>query len=135
MASETFILLIIATIVLLYGLVAFAAYFRMRGTRIVVCPETEELAAVNIDAGHAAFSAVREKADIELTSCSRWQGVPQCDQACTAQQHPAQLVHRQIVRDLPAGHSTRAQRRAAPRADERRLADPRATDLGGHPRG
>lgn len=85
MATETFVLMLIGIVVLLYGLVAFGAYFRMRGTRIVICPETHEPAAVTIDAGHAAFSAVREKADIELTSCSQWHGEPQCDQACAAQ--------------------------------------------------
>ena len=116
MASETFILILIATIVLLYGLVALAAYFRMRGTRIVVCPETHEPAAVTIDAGHAAFSAVREKADIELTSCSRWQGEPQCDQACTVQiaAAPAETRATNILRNWFTGKSCAICRRVIP---------------------
>ena len=116
MSTQAFILMLIGIVVSLYALVALMAYLRLRGTRIVVCPETREPAAVRVDAGHAALSAVREKADIELTSCSRWKGVPQCDQACTQQiaAAPAETRASAILRNWFAGKPCAICRRPVP---------------------
>lgn len=85
MSTQLFIILLIGTVFVIYAVLAIAAYVRMRGTRIVVCPETEHAAAVTVDAPHAALSAVYEREDIQLAGCSRWPERENCNQACTGQ--------------------------------------------------
>lgn len=116
MSTQAFILMLIGIVVFLYALVALLAYLRLRGTRIVVCPETREPAAVTVDAGHAALSAVREKTDIELTSCSRYRGKPQCDQACAQQiaAAPTETRATTILKKWFAGKSCAMCRRPIP---------------------
>jgi hypothetical protein len=67
--------------------VAFAviAYVRMRGRRVIICPETNEPAGVTVDAAHAAMTAVWDSADVRLSACSRWPERAGCNQECTAQ--------------------------------------------------
>jgi len=65
--------------------IALAWWLRMRGTRVVVCPETAEPAAVEVDAAHAAVTALVEKPDIRLKDCSRWPERAGCEQPCVAQ--------------------------------------------------
>jgi hypothetical protein len=85
MTTQLFVLLLIATVLVVYGAIAFTAWIRVRGTRVVVCPETHKPAAVTIDGAHAAMTAVWEKADLKLDACSRWPERQECDQACVAQ--------------------------------------------------
>ena len=60
--------------------------FRMRGTRVIVCPETKEAAAVKVDAAHAAMTAVWEhRRTSGIETCSRWPEREHCDQACSGQ--------------------------------------------------
>jgi hypothetical protein len=60
-------------------------YVRMRGRRIVVCPETRLPATVAVDAGHSAVGTILNSEDIRLQFCSRWPEREDCDQACTPQ--------------------------------------------------
>ncbi len=83
MSNEIFIAILMALVVIAYASLAIAAYIRMRGTRLVTCPETKQTAAVTVNAAHSALSGVFDPADIQLSSCSRWPGRPECDQACT----------------------------------------------------
>lgn len=85
MSNQALIILLLGAVVAIYLAMALVAYFRMRGTRIVVCPETQEPAAVRVDPAHAAVSAVWETTDIQLNRCSRWPERKDCDQACTGQ--------------------------------------------------
>lgn len=85
MSTETFILLLLALVIAVYATLAIAAYFRMRGKRVVVCPETNQPAAVTVDAAHSAATAVWEKPDIQLATCSRWPEREGCNQACAPQ--------------------------------------------------
>jgi hypothetical protein len=85
MSIQLFVVLLLAAVAALYAGLAAITYFRMRGQRVVVCPETREPSIVTVDAAHAAASAIRESADIELASCERWADRPECNQACTAQ--------------------------------------------------
>jgi hypothetical protein len=61
---------------------AFLAY---RGTRVVVCPESREMAAVQVDAGHAALSAFRGRPQLHLELCTRWPERAGCGQECLGQ--------------------------------------------------
>jgi hypothetical protein len=47
-----------AGILFLVGRRLVRVWLRYRGTRIVACPETEQAAAIEIDARHAALSAL-----------------------------------------------------------------------------
>jgi hypothetical protein len=85
MTTQLFVLLLIATVLVVYAAIAFTAWIRLRGTRVVACPETHKPAAVTIDGTHAAVTAVWEKADLRLDTCSRWPEHRDCDQACVAQ--------------------------------------------------
>jgi len=85
MTNQLFVVLVIGLVVLVYVGLAVANYIRMRGTRIIVCPENQQPAAVEVDAAHAAMTAVWESPDIRLEACSRWPEREDCDQACTGQ--------------------------------------------------
>jgi hypothetical protein len=52
---------------------------------VVTCPETGHPAAVTLDLGHAAATAVWERAELRVENCSRWPGRQGCNQVCVAQ--------------------------------------------------
>ena len=85
MTTQAFVLLLIGIVLVVYLGIALTAWIRLRGTRIVTCPETHRPAAVTIDTGHAAVTAVWEKADLTLSTCSRWPERQDCNQACVPQ--------------------------------------------------
>ncbi|RPI18828.1 MAG: hypothetical protein EHM65_01950 [Acidobacteriales bacterium] len=62
-----------------------AAYLRFRGKRVVTCPATEQPAAVELAAGHAALRAAFRQPALHLRNCSRWAAQPDCCQACLKQ--------------------------------------------------
>jgi len=55
-------------------------FFKSRGDRVITCPETEEGAAVRIDALHAARTG-----QVHLSDCTRWPERAGCDEACVKQ--------------------------------------------------
>jgi hypothetical protein len=76
-------------------------YIRMRGTRVVACPENELPAAVTVDARHAAFTAAAGHEHLRLDACSRWPERAGCGQECLKQieAQPADcLVRTQVSR-------------------------------------
>jgi hypothetical protein len=85
MTTTTSIELFLALVVGAYLVIMAVTYIRMRGTRLVICPETREPAAVTVDAGHAAMSALRARPEIRLLSCSCWPEREGCRQACASQ--------------------------------------------------
>jgi hypothetical protein len=64
---------------------AVQTFFAMRGARIVQCPETDQPAAVAVDALHAARTTVRDGTELRLRSCSRWPEKSACAQKCVRQ--------------------------------------------------
>jgi hypothetical protein len=85
MSNELFVLTLIGLVVAVYVGIALRTYFRVRGTRVVVCPETHKPVAVKVDAAHAAATAMWEQPDLALKACTRWPERQDCDQGCTAQ--------------------------------------------------
>src|SRR5512141_1289315 len=77
--------------VVIYGSTALRAWSRFRGTRVVVCPENHQTAAVEVDAGQAAVSAVMGSRDLALQACSRWPEKEGCAQECIEQIEVAPL--------------------------------------------
>jgi hypothetical protein len=85
MTTSLFVLLLIAIVLAVYAGIALVTWKRYRGTRVVTCPETKRPASVRIDVGHAAATAVWERADVKLACCSRWPEREGCDEACVPQ--------------------------------------------------
>jgi hypothetical protein len=83
------------------------AYLEFRGTRVVVCPETREYVAVEVDALHAASSATEEEAELRLSSCTLWPERGDCDQHCVYQiaNAPEDCAVRAILADFYEGQS------------------------------
>lgn len=77
---------------------AFLAY---RGTRVVVCPEAREMAAIEVDASRAAALAVRGGRELSLHSCSRWPERRGCGQQCLTlvESAPEACLLRTILED------------------------------------
>lgn len=75
-----------AVVALVYLRDPLRAWRRYRGERFVTCPETHARAAVSVDVGRAAFSALLEGVpDVRLASCSRWVERGPCDEPCLAE--------------------------------------------------
>jgi hypothetical protein len=60
-------------------------FFRFRGRRTIRCPETGLTAEVEIDARHAAFSAIPGPPEVRVADCSLWPDRAGCEQKCAAQ--------------------------------------------------
>ena len=60
-------------------------FFRLRGRRTVRCPETGLAAEVEIDARHAALSAVPGPPEVRVAECSLWPDRAGCEQKCAAE--------------------------------------------------
>lgn len=60
-------------------------YLKMRGTRVVACPENEQPAAVIVAARLAALTAASGREQLRLSSCSRWPEKAGCGQECLKQ--------------------------------------------------
>lgn len=70
----------IALAVVYFGLRLARSYFRMKGPRVVTCPENHRKAGVEVDARHAAV-----RSDLKLNTCTRWPEKQNCGQECLAQ--------------------------------------------------
>ena len=74
----------IILIALLYVVAPIAAdaFARFRGKHTVRCPETGLTAEVEIDARHAALTAVPGPAEVRVAACSLWPEREGCAQQC-----------------------------------------------------
>ncbi len=81
------------------------AFLKFKGTRVVTCPETHRAVAVEVDATHAALTAVRGAPELRLQDCTRWPERRDCDQACLEQIEaaPADCLLRTILTKWYAG--------------------------------
>jgi hypothetical protein len=61
------------------------SYFKLRGQRLVTCPETQKPAAVDLDAIPLARSAAFTTPHLRLSECSRWPERQGCGQECLEQ--------------------------------------------------
>jgi hypothetical protein len=60
-------------------------YLEYRGKRLVMCPETEKYATVEIDAPLAAVTSLFGAPQLRIENCSRWPERQHCAQDCTWQ--------------------------------------------------
>ncbi len=90
-----------------------SAWLKFRGTRVVTCPETKKPAAVQVEAGHAAWTSFSGP-DLRVKHCSHWPGtlaaapareLRNCGEACLSQIEaaPRDYLVRTIVTDWYQG--------------------------------
>jgi hypothetical protein len=79
--------------------------WRLRGRRVVTCPENQKPAGVVVDAGHAAASGLLRPPELRLTTCSRWPERRDCGQQCLSQieSSPEGCLVRNILTDWYTG--------------------------------
>ncbi len=64
-------------------------YLKLRGKRLVTCPETKKAAAVEVAAGTVAMEALTGPHHLRLSECSRWPDRQNCGQECLRQMEAA----------------------------------------------
>ena len=106
--NTALIWLVIALLALAAGYLAFRsvwAYFKLRGKRLVTCPETQKPVAVDLDALHLARDAAFGPLHLRLSECSRWPERQGCGQECLRQIEaaPQGCLVRRIVAEWYAG--------------------------------
>lgn len=77
--------LLILAVAILTPLLMAGAYRKFRGKRTVICPETDQAAAVEVDAPFAAVTAIFGAPSLRLKTCSRWPENKDCGQECLEQ--------------------------------------------------
>jgi len=108
--NHALVWIIAAFFVLAVGYVLFRilhSYFKLRGKRLVTCPETQKPAAVDLDAKHLAGEAAFGAPHLRLSECSRWPERQGCGQECLKQIEgaPEGCLVRRIVADWYAGRT------------------------------
>ena len=77
---------------------------RLRGPRIVTCPETGRPAVVAVDVRHAVVSGSGADAgSLRLRACSRWVERARCDEPCVCEAAALASTPRAIVERLLKG--------------------------------
>jgi len=72
---------------------------RFGGSRVIICPETQKQAMVEVDTTHAAFTSLIRQTDLRLESCWRWPMQENCGQECLLQLDiaPASCLVRSVL--------------------------------------
>jgi hypothetical protein len=75
---------VIVAVGVLYVLVPvmFAAYRRASSRAMIRCPDTGKSAALQFDAGHAAWTAAIGNPRLRIENCSLWPERRNCQQRC-----------------------------------------------------
>jgi hypothetical protein len=87
MTTPLMLIGVIAAVGLLYVVVPIVldTYRKYMGTLLVTCPETQQTAALELDAGHAALRAATGRVEVRVQDCSRWPERAGCQQECLRQ--------------------------------------------------
>jgi len=76
----------VALVVIITAVISTVAWFRLRGKRIITCPESKTPEVVEIDAlGGALQDMFRDRPVLHLSNCSRWPERENCGQECLGQ--------------------------------------------------
>jgi hypothetical protein len=114
-AAAALVVLYVTVGALYRALACYArAYLKMRGKRVVVCPETRRHVAVEVDAARAAATAAAGgEPELRLRSCTRWPERSDCDQDCVHQieRAPEDCAVRKMLADFYEGRSCAVCRR------------------------
>ena len=66
----------------LAGPAVVSSYRRYRGRRTIICPETDQIAEMEIKAGRAGIMAAFGKHDLRVKWCSLWPRRKGCAEEC-----------------------------------------------------
>lgn len=81
-----FVLAAAAIVYLLFRLgVALRTYFRLRGQRLVTCPENKQTVTVALAAEKLALESIAGIPHLRLKDCTRWPEKQNCGQDCLSQ--------------------------------------------------
>lgn len=71
----------------------FRVYLKLRGSRLLTCPETSKVELVELAAGAMATEATLREPYFRVKKCSRWPLRQDCGQECLSQieAHPTDL--------------------------------------------
>lgn len=69
-------------VVLTSAALVLRAWLKLRGTRVVTCPETHDTAAVELDVAHAITTSAAGFRELRLRDCTRWPEKAGCGQTC-----------------------------------------------------
>jgi hypothetical protein len=79
-------ILMLGVVLLAYRVIhGIGVYFRLRGTRLVICPETHHSAVVEVAARSMGMQAILDQPCLRLSECSRWPMRGGCGQDCLSQ--------------------------------------------------
>jgi hypothetical protein len=84
MSAEIFVPVLFGIVLAVYAVIVVATWSRTRGRRVVKCPATGRLAAVELDTRHAIATGLLEAAELRVKNCSRWPEHQKCNQGCAA---------------------------------------------------
>ena len=62
-----------------------SVWFKLRGQRVVICPENQRQVVVSLNAAHAASTSFGGSPDLRLSECTRWPEKAGCGQQCLTQ--------------------------------------------------
>jgi hypothetical protein len=87
MSALTWILILVATVAVATFVIRYlVAWVQLRGTRVLICPETSAPVGAELMVGKAALSvALGQDPSLHLSDCTRWPERAGCDQACLHQ--------------------------------------------------
>jgi hypothetical protein len=87
MSTYVWILSLVAAVAVATFVVRYVvAWAQLRGTRVLVCPETSTPVGAELQVGKAAFAvALGQQPTLHLSDCTRWPERAGCDQACLHQ--------------------------------------------------
>jgi hypothetical protein len=61
------------------------SWLKLRGTRLVTCPENHQPVAVDLDVAHAVTTGAAGFRELRLRDCSRWPEKQGCGQICLSE--------------------------------------------------
>ena len=90
----------IAVFLLIAGVIALGLYFavapvvlgayrRYRGRRTIICPETDQICEMELQAGRAGVMAALGKPYLRVKRCSLWPSRKNCAQECVKEDWPS----------------------------------------------
>ena len=77
--------IVVGGVVLVRSIPVLSTYVTFRGRRLITCPETHKIEAVDVAARKAALTAVFGEPTLRLDRCSRWPERQDCGQECLQQ--------------------------------------------------
>jgi hypothetical protein len=79
---------IIATAIFLLLALALDTYRRYRKRKVIICPENQNFAEVNIKAGRAGLMTAFGRSKLSVGWCSRWPQKRGCAEGCVKENWP-----------------------------------------------